>query len=317
MPAVILLLEGTAETLIDRGRAGRARRPPGGARPGWRRSRCSPTGRSACACRRSHGAASAIIPAEDFRRLAFAQPAVHRTVMRRVGPVMSRVTSIEQSRERLASLGTMAAGLAHELNNPAAAAQRTAAQLAEALDVANAAFQHVRRGRPRARAGAAKLIELHDQAVVRARRRAAALDALDAADAEDELREHARAARAPRALAARRAAGRRGRRRGVARASERDRRPGHRRRAPVGGGHAHRPQPGRRAARVHRADVGAGQRGQDVRLHGPRRARRGRPARGPGDHADRARPQAQAHEHPGRSATTTASCRGSRCAAPS
>ena len=35
-------------------------------------------------------------------------------------------------------------------------------------------------------------------------------------------------------------------------------------------------------------------------LHGPRRARRGRRARGSGDDADRARPQAQAHAHRGR-----------------
>ena len=50
---------------------------------------------------------------------------------------MSRITAIEQNRERLASLGTMAAGLAHELNNPAAAARRAAAQLVEALEVMN------------------------------------------------------------------------------------------------------------------------------------------------------------------------------------
>ena len=48
---------------------------------------------------------------------------------------MSRVTEMEQNRERLASLGTMAAGLAHELNNPAAAAQRGRSQMAEALNV--------------------------------------------------------------------------------------------------------------------------------------------------------------------------------------
>ncbi|MEA2144717.1 MAG: hypothetical protein QOG59_304, partial [Solirubrobacteraceae bacterium] len=59
----------------------------------------------------------ALIYSEEFRRLAFAQPSVHRRVMQQVAPVMSRLTAIEQNRERLASLGTMAAGLAHELNN--------------------------------------------------------------------------------------------------------------------------------------------------------------------------------------------------------
>ena len=82
----------------------------------------------------------AVVAAEDFRRLAFAQPSIHRRVMQQVAPVMSRVTAIEQNRERLASLGTMAAGLAHELNNPAAAARRAAAQLTEALEVISSAL---------------------------------------------------------------------------------------------------------------------------------------------------------------------------------
>ena len=50
----------------------------------------------------------------------------------------------------------------------------------------------------------------------------------------------------------------------------------------------------------------ARRRGQDLRLHGPRRARRGRPARGARDDARRARPQAQAHAASRSSATTTA-----------
>jgi signal transduction histidine kinase len=127
----------------------------------------------------------AVIAPDDFRRLAFAQPAIHRRVMQQVAPVMSRVTSREQSRERLTSLGTMAAGLAHELNNPAAAARRAAGQMTEALGVISSALSHF------VAAGvtledAAKLVALQQQAVAHAAS-ATALDALDASDAEDEL----------------------------------------------------------------------------------------------------------------------------------
>src|SRR5919109_3206945 len=57
-------------------------------------------------------------------------------VKRLVGVVTDRVreaTRIEQQRDRLASLGKLSAGLAHELNNPAAAAKRAAAQLRDTL----------------------------------------------------------------------------------------------------------------------------------------------------------------------------------------
>jgi signal transduction histidine kinase len=98
---------------------------------------------------------------------------------------MSRVAAIEQNRERLASLGTMAAGLAHELNNPAAAARRAAAQLAEALEVIDAALaRFVEAGVERAEA--AQLVQLQQEALASAAA-ATALDTLDAADAEDEL----------------------------------------------------------------------------------------------------------------------------------
>jgi signal transduction histidine kinase len=125
------------------------------------------------------------IDAEDFRRLAFAQPVIHRRVMQQVAPVMSRLTSQEQSRERLTSLGTMAAGLAHELNNPAAAARRAAAQMTEALEVISSSLaRFVEAGIEREQAKG--LVALQQQAVSHAAA-CTALDVLDASDAEEEL----------------------------------------------------------------------------------------------------------------------------------
>jgi signal transduction histidine kinase len=129
----------------------------------------------------------AVIGPEDFTRLALSQRSVHRRVMRAVRTVSARVASREQNRERLASLGTMAAGLAHELNNPAAAARRAAADLAEALDVlASTIGLFVESGIERDQAE--ELVVMQRQAIEGAASRGT-LAALDAADAEDSLLE--------------------------------------------------------------------------------------------------------------------------------
>ncbi|ADB49620.1 sensor histidine kinase [Conexibacter woesei] len=127
----------------------------------------------------------ATIPREPLVDLVRAHRPVFERIMRQIQPVLGRVAAMEQNRERLASLGTMAAGLAHELNNPASAAKRAAADLAETLDVLdNSVARFVESGVERE--DAAKLLALKQEL----RDRAAAhtpLAALDAADAEDEL----------------------------------------------------------------------------------------------------------------------------------
>jgi signal transduction histidine kinase len=130
----------------------------------------------------------AAIPAASFAELAFAERPVLLRVLRQVRPVANRITAIEQNRERLASLGTMAAGLAHELNNPAAAARRAASDLADALEVLSSTIGHfVESGIERA--DAQKLVDLQRGALTGQAQRGV-LDALDAADAEEELLAH-------------------------------------------------------------------------------------------------------------------------------
>jgi signal transduction histidine kinase len=129
----------------------------------------------------------AVITPEEFTRLTLTQRPVHRRVMRAVRTVAARTAARDQSRERLASLGTMAAGLAHELNNPAAAARRAAADLAEALEVlASTIGRFVESGIEREQAK--ELVAMQHEAIEHAQAESS-LSALDAADAEDALLE--------------------------------------------------------------------------------------------------------------------------------
>ncbi|MGD0815374.1 MAG: ATP-binding protein [Verrucomicrobiota bacterium] len=66
---------------------------------------------------------------DDFYRMLGHCPLLARTLLQSAAGKMRNLEGFSQQREKLASLGTMAAGLAHELNNPAAAAQRAAAHL--------------------------------------------------------------------------------------------------------------------------------------------------------------------------------------------
>jgi signal transduction histidine kinase len=73
------------------------------------------------------------LPEEGFWKLMFACPKVRIGVLGNMARRLQVFQSQELHREKLISLGTMAAGLMHELNNPGTAARRAASQMRENL----------------------------------------------------------------------------------------------------------------------------------------------------------------------------------------
>jgi signal transduction histidine kinase len=64
-----------------------------------------------------------------FNQLLQTNPAATLAILRTVIARLRETEAMLRQNEKMASLGTLAAGLAHELNNPAAAAKRSSAQL--------------------------------------------------------------------------------------------------------------------------------------------------------------------------------------------
>lgn len=73
------------------------------------------------------------IPSEVFDHLLSTSPSAALAVMHWVMARLSQNEALLHQHEKAAALGTLSAGLAHELNNPAAAAQRSVSQLSDTL----------------------------------------------------------------------------------------------------------------------------------------------------------------------------------------
>jgi signal transduction histidine kinase len=72
-------------------------------------------------------------PTSLFPDLIQKMPELTKRLVGLMSDRIREVTRLEQQRDRLASLGKLSAGLAHELNNPASAAKRAASQLREMI----------------------------------------------------------------------------------------------------------------------------------------------------------------------------------------
>jgi signal transduction histidine kinase len=72
-------------------------------------------------------------PASLFPDLVQRMPELAKRLVGLLSDRVRETTRIEQQRDRLASLGKLSAGLAHELNNPASAAKRATSQLRDIL----------------------------------------------------------------------------------------------------------------------------------------------------------------------------------------
>jgi signal transduction histidine kinase len=129
--AMFVLLEGEfewrgefgGETIVINGKVGDVT----GALPFSRMKQFTVTGRSVKEGRILR------FPAALFPDLIQRMPELAKRLVGIMADRIREATRLEQQRDRLAGLGKLSAGLAHELNNPASAAKRAATQLRDTL----------------------------------------------------------------------------------------------------------------------------------------------------------------------------------------
>jgi signal transduction histidine kinase len=122
-------------------------------------------------------------PASLFPDLVQKMPELTKRLVGLMSDRIREVTRMEQQKDRLAALGKLSAGLAHELNNPASAAKRAASQLRDMLKRIRDASHDL--GRRDLSAAQKSEIEKLEASLVQSNEPPP--DALTASDLEDQL----------------------------------------------------------------------------------------------------------------------------------
>ena len=122
-------------------------------------------------------------PASLFPELVQKMPELAQRLVGLMSDRIRETTRMEQQRDRLAALGKLSAGLAHELNNPASAAKRATSQLRDVLmKIKDASLELGRRDLSQAQKK--QIFELEASLI---QRDEPPLDALTVSDLEDRI----------------------------------------------------------------------------------------------------------------------------------